>query len=166
MLFQRIQPFLLPISWLALLVLEYCRIQHITESRLPVQLAYGSVGFFYAIRYWNKKGIRYTDTVKCVLIVFWCALQTSFASGVRFDRLVFYTFFLLGALWFILELIDLFKGRTKGYRLLLLFGGMLMGLRLVMRVFHYPGAAVIMVLAYMVVTVGFVSELVEKIRQV
>ncbi|XOV66298.1 MAG: hypothetical protein ACFHU9_11730 [Fluviicola sp.] len=160
MLFKRIQSFLLALSWLALLVVKYCDIQHIIESRLPVRLVYITVGGLYFVRYWNKEMIRYTDTIKCVLIVVWCALETSFTFGVRFDPVVLYSFILLGALWFFLETIDLFKGRTKGPRLILLLGGLLLGAQLTFRVFAIPFAAVLMILGYVVIAIGFVAELI------
>jgi len=161
---KKVFALLLPLSWLFLLVIVYCRIQHIFESRTPEQIGYALVGVFYGIRYWNKKIIRYTDTIKCVLVVFWCFLQASFASGILFDPLVFYGFFAFGAVWFISEVVDLLKKRTQGHRLVLLFGGALMGLQLVMRIFHYPGASVVMILAYLAVTIGFLLELVLLLK--
>ena len=161
---KKVLPILLPLSWLFLLVIVYCQIQHIVESRMPVQIGYALVGVFYGIRYWNKNTVRYTDTIKCVLVVFWCFLQASFASGILFDPIVFYGFFAFGAVWFISEVIDLLKKRTRGHRLVLLLGGMLMGLQLVMRIFHYPGASIVMILAYLAVTLGFLLELVLLLK--
>lgn len=158
---KSILSFLLALSWFLLVIVIYCRIQHVIKSRLPEQVGYSLVGIFYVIRYWNKGKIRYTDTIKCILIVFWCFLQTSFALGVQFDRLVLYAFFVLGAIWCIAEVIDVLKKRTGGSRLILLLGGMLLGLQIVMRMLHYPGASIVMILAYLLVTIGFISDLVQ-----
>ncbi|MDB2656982.1 hypothetical protein N9Y60_02880 [Crocinitomicaceae bacterium] len=128
--------------------------------RVPYQIGFGLVAISYAIRYWSKSNIRYTDTIKCLLIVFWCGLRISFASGVTFDPLVYYLLFLIGIVWLIAEIIDLIKGRTRGHRLILLLGGALVGLQVVMRAEHLAGAVIAMMLSWMVLSLGFIIELI------
>ncbi len=155
---KKLIPFLLPISCLYLVLSLVICIPR--GMRVPYQIGFGLVAISYAIRYWSKSNIRYTDTIKCLLIVFWCGLSISFASGVTFDPLVYYLLFLIGIVWLIAEIIDLIKGRTRGHRLILLLGGALVGLQVVMRAEHLAGAVIAMMLSWMVLSLGFIIELI------
>ncbi|GAB5417111.1 MAG: hypothetical protein Crog4KO_19770 [Crocinitomicaceae bacterium] len=154
----------MPLSWLFLIVTTYWYIQGHREDRWITQFGFGCVAISYAVRYWNKNSHLFTDTVKCLLIMFWCAIKISFASGMTFDRIVFYSFFLLGIVWLVSEIIDLFKGRTKGHRLVLLIGGILLALQTYMRFKHMPMASLIMLLSWLVLSAGFIAELVLEFR--
>ena len=162
MFLKRVLPYLLPLSWVFLMIAMFYYIQGGKESRLPQQIGFGLVGLFYALRYWNKQNVRFTDTIKCILVVFWCGLRISFASGVKFEPIVFYALFLIGLVWLIMEIIDLFKGITRGHRLILLAGGALIGLQVVMRIERFPGASVVMLVSFLVTSVGFIAEAIVK----
>lgn len=119
------------------------------------------VAVSYGYRYWTKHNLRFTDTVKALLIIFYCAVKISFAAKVFFDSIVLYAFFLLGIIWFVSEIIDLFKGRTKGHRLILLIGASFLVLEMVFRLMHWPGAAVAGLLGMFIIVLGFIGAIVN-----
>ncbi len=96
--------------------------------------------------------------------MFWCVIKISFASGMTFDRVVFYSFYLLGIVWLVSEIIDLVKGRTKGSRLTLLLGAALMAFGMLCRFMWWPGASMAMMLSYFVLSGGFIAELALEFR--
>jgi hypothetical protein len=139
----------------------YARVQHWSDTPLYYQLSYLLVAISYGYRYWTKHNTRFTDTIKAVLIVFYCAIKISFAARLRFDSMVFYAFFLLGAIWYVSEIIDLIKGRTKGHRLILLIGASFLVIETVLRVRHYPGVGAAAILGMFIITLGFIGAIVN-----
>lgn len=75
--------------------------------------------------------------------------------------MVFYAFFLLGAIWYVSEIIDLIKGRTKGHRLILLIGASFLVIETVLRVRHYPGVGAAAILGMFIITLGFIGAIVN-----
>ena len=147
----------LGIAALLLLITFYLRAQY-QADRSYERLAYILFGVLYMMRFSLKTERGIKDYAKVVAIAIWCFLSVLAAVKFKYSFILVNICLVSGLIWFITEIIDLIKGKTQQTNWILVIGGLIVAIDIFIRVFGTYGAAVPRIVAPIILSIGFFSE--------